>query len=735
VKNFLLRWWQPLYVILASTWLFAPAVNGVLLHRLTLISEYEVPDQTFSYIFRLGDLLASLLLLAIVMLLQRKNKAPFDWFYWLFIIIALGSMIDATMTDSCRVVSHICIDQKTDTFFVHAGETVITSGAIALAAVLDWWKRRTIPSQLFVLLQIGMGIGALLSVGRDHQALLQFGYQFISVVWIAWFVQSYWGVAPSFNETAKRTVRTIAAIWAAVNGVASILLSFAHLHQQRLLDHLYFGSNTPWLSQHGILVGLVLLYISRHLYRGELRARQIFLVIISIEICKYAVINPSPLILSLYLGSFVVIFAAPLAFTRRSVALTFHTRLIDFLCIICGVLVAGILGTTALHHSPTGQTTLHHIHNHYVTARQHVSSGHYEEITDNRRLTLVAETLLAGTVIVGTISLFQPRKLKPGPQHVDAAKKARDLLEQSAVSSEDYFKVWPTDKQYFWTPEDGGFVAYKVVRSVAFALADPVAKDDVARAKVLQAFIAFCHESGWRACFLLVSETSREMYDVNGLNILEIGSSALVDIGQFTDTTVKNKWWRWQTNKNDKAGYSFDVSQPPHQPALLKELEAVSAAWLKRPGHREQSFAMGYFDIDYLQNSQICYLKQDGQIVAFTNLLPNLRPLPTATIDLMRFNPAHHGVMAYLLSKTIEHISQTDASVQFFDLGFVPFAKSNTALARIVNVLGKARFSATGLTQFKNKFEPQWQQNYIAYDGDLLDSGHIAINLEEALKK
>ncbi len=737
MKSYLLKWWQPLYVALATSWLFAPALNNLLIHRSALISEFEAPHQSYSYLFRLCDILAGLLLLVVVNTLRRQSEAPRDWAYWLISIIAIGSMIDSLIPATCVVSHNICHIQKDAWFFVHASETVITSSAIGLTALLDWLKRGAMPSKLFVLFQIIYGAIALVSINSSHQTLLQFSYELVFVVWIAWFVQHYWGAALQLADSTKRVVRAVAAAWAAINGVASILLSFEHLRDQRILDHFYFGSNTPWLAQHGIIVGLALLYISRHLYRGELRARQIFLVIIAIEISKYSVLSPNPLILGLYLGSFIAVFAAPVAFTRKSATMTPHTRLIDLLIIVSGVAIATIAGTAALQHNQHGKVAISHINRGYASVRTHLPNPRFneiDEIADNQRFVLVSETLLIGTVVVALASLFQPRKIQSPFTHSTLCEEADDLLRQYSTSTEDYFKLWPIDKQYFWAEDKQGFIAYKPVRSVAFALADPIAKDRAAQDKLLKDFIKHCRGSGWKACFLLVTEDGRELYQNNDLTLLNVGSSAEVNVKKFTETTVRNKWWRWQTNKNQKAGYQFRVSQPPHSNTLLSEVERISDMWLTRPSHREQSFAMGYYDRDYMNRSEICYLEQNGRAVAFANLLPTLRPLKRATIDLMRFNPEHHGVMSYLLSETIQHVAQDD-SIEVFDLGFVPFAKTDNALARIVRLLGRQRFSAAGLTQFKNKFEPDWQPNYAAYDGDLLDSGSIAANLEELLKK
>jgi lysylphosphatidylglycerol synthetase-like protein (DUF2156 family) len=69
-----------------------------------------------------------------------------------------------------------------------------------------------------------------------------------------------------------------------------------------------------------------------------------------------------------------------------------------------------------------------------------------------------------------------------------------------------------------------------------------------------------------------------------------------------------------------------------------------------------------------------------------------------------------------------------------FDLGFVPFAKARGPLLSIAKAVATDRFSAKGLEQFKNKFRPSWEPNYLAYEGDIADLAVIALNIEKAME-
>ncbi len=95
--------------------------------------------------------------------------------------------------------------------------------------------------------------------------------------------------------------------------------------------------------------------------------------------------------------------------------------------------------------------------------------------------------------------------------------------------------------------------------------------------------------------------------------------------------------------------------------------------------------------------------------------------------------PDVDGAMSILLMFILRRLHEL-GGVKTFDLGFVPLAKLDSPLAAIAKRLAGRRFSVAGLEQFKNKFDPDWQPNYIAYDGDLVDLALVLANLEAALK-
>jgi lysylphosphatidylglycerol synthetase-like protein (DUF2156 family) len=721
--------WQFLFLLTGTTWLLAPSLNASISARTTLISQYEVAGMPYAWLFRLGDIMAGLLL-ALIALRLRHSHRRMVW--QLLLIIAITMVLDPILTTTCKLQGNVCVEYLSANFVLHAIETVIAGIALLGLSLYDAVHRKVAPSVIFTCFQVGYFVLLLTQVARTGRftTLSQFIFQAAGILWLAWFVGSQLLPAMAGITTHRRArrIKYLIAAWASLNGLTAILLSLAHLHILGKIDGLYFADDTAWLAQHGVVIGVTLLYISRHLARGEKRARQLFLFLVGIEAIKYAVITPQPLLLGLYAVTFAVLFVSRPYFDRGIAQPAWQARLLDTLVILAGVALA--VGVALLLITHTRHALIGHVIDHYTDFV-------FRTTTLPRRFlfsSLLAHTFSALTVATVWFllwSLFRPVLVhKPDGQGI---AEVRQFLTQYAASSEDYFKLWPADKQYFWTPDRQAFVAYKVVGSIAFALADPVVSTTTEKRAVLEQFVGDCRDHGLSACFLLIPAASQFLYEAVSLRKVQIGASAVIDIAAFMQTTSRDKWWRWQRNSGVKLGYDYSAVRPPHSRQLLAELHAVSDAWLTIDGHEERGFALGYFDEDYLQQCRLHLLRDTtGRLIAFANELPVFHELRQATVDLIRYIPDARRAMPVLLLHTITVLAD-DGRYDYFDLGFVPLAQVKSRVATLARTLGAGRFSAAGLEQFKNKFDPIWQPNYAAYDGDIGDLAMVALRLEKAM--
>jgi phosphatidylglycerol lysyltransferase len=307
--------------------------------------------------------------------------------------------------------------------------------------------------------------------------------------------------------------------------------------------------------------------------------------------------------------------------------------------------------------------------------------------------------------------------------------KAEAILMEHGHSSYDYFKVWQDKSFFFGTPES--FVAYRVHRGVAVSLGDPVGPPGDMEV-CIKAFADYCRDNGWLAAFLLPDETI--MYRRLGLSTVKIGEEARVDLDYFVTQTANKKYFRYARRKMEGDGLRFSRHLPPHPCHLVDEIEELSGSWMGQANYREFGFVQGRLERSYLEKTRLAVLRgPDGGLQAFVNEVPSFMK-GEANFDMMRRLPdTHWAAMDYLFLKLME--SLREEGYRHFNMGLAPFfgVGDNTGASlveRALHVLTPyvQRFvRSEGMTQYKKKFEPSWDDRYLVYDGGPLSLPRVAL--------
>ena len=533
-------------------------------------------------------------------------------------------------------------------------------------------------------------------------------------------------------------VRRSLAVLVALAGVASVLAS-TRFARDGLAFNFWLGPATAWLSQHNVVVGFAFLYLARQIYQGERTALKISAWLMAFQVVKFSLVEFRVLPLIIYTLLLIILILSRGYFIRHSSPRHFVGRLkAVFFALVASVAVIALLGVVFRLRQPEIWK------NSTFNAGRVVARATLLEVRsdphDPLRARLFGQLLTAaGIAMYGWIlaGLFSPALYSR--HHADEAERERmlSLLNEYGRSSEDNFKLWPTNKNYWFNENNTAGIAYKQYKGYVIALEAPVGNAH-ARGRAAMAFRNFCRGRGWKLAWLLVNEATIGQFENSGLKKLKIGASAVVSLDQYARVTVTNKWWRWVRNKNGKLGLHYEKLSGPINEDAMNELRSVSDAWLGSNSHNEFSFALGYFDESYLRECIIHTLKDENdKIVAFTNQLPAFHFNSQTTIDLMRALPEYDGAITYLLSEMLLGL-HAEGRFKTFDLGFVPLAQdeetvTKKAVLTLTTTLLNAYFSARGLRQFKNKFDPTWQDNYLAWDGDWLDLPAIASAIDKVL--
>jgi phosphatidylglycerol lysyltransferase len=320
----------------------------------------------------------------------------------------------------------------------------------------------------------------------------------------------------------------------------------------------------------------------------------------------------------------------------------------------------------------------------------------------------------------GLYSLFRPLSysLRVLPHERATVKQ---LLKRYGDLSEGHLKLWPADKSYFFTTDHEGAIAYRVDGGVALTAGAPIGSPSARRA-VIETFQITCQRNGWEPAFVMVPSAGLKLFG-SGWRQLKIGEDAIIHLDHFAGTVAGNKHFRNIRNRFVKQGFQFAEHQPPHSHALLHELETVSNAW-RASGKKQWGFLQGGFDPVYLNQGPLYSLRDaTGQVIAFANGATDYVPLQ-ATIDLMRHRPeAPNNTMDFLLLEILL-VAQTTGK-RTFNLGLATLGNSNqqtdaTPEERIIQLVARLNqdvAAVDGLRQFKSKFEPEWNSQYILYRG------------------
>jgi hypothetical protein len=554
--------WLPALLLTSCTWLFAPWLHHVHSGSLNLISDYERIGQPFGWWFRLGDILGALILLLALWRARLLRRQP--WLFWALFATGLLAGLDAVFVDGCGAS---CGAWAQLSHRVHDIESVLSVGTLTLAVGIDAFRNKRFVSQLFfgALLAVG-ALGASSLLARGQLIFVQYLFQVAAVSWIAYTLQQY---LPNTWRPHAPAIRSLFGAMVFVAGLLEVMLAF-HVRSYGLVPGTILRAEPVWLAQHSVIVGVILLYLSRYIYKGQRRAAALVAIALAGEIVKYSLITPNAYLLLFGELLAVILWVGwpmfnrnigppPLLARVKSLALTFGGIAVALSLLIA---LAGGNGRARDFTEDARHVFTSSVHYHGM-GRQQAARLRYR-VTHIR---YVSAGLGLSLAVLTIYSFFRPAGDAMRAQSLTPAR-ARQLLERYSSSSEDYFKLWPDDKSYFTSRHIDGFVAYKKVGSTAFALAGPVCASAL-RERLLDSFIAFCREHGWTACFILVDHGSRHIYERAGLNILQIGSSAVIDIATFKEKTSREKWWRWQVNRAHKKGLQYSCVQQPHAAPLL----------------------------------------------------------------------------------------------------------------------------------------------------------------------
>lgn len=325
------------------------------------------------------------------------------------------------------------------------------------------------------------------------------------------------------------------------------------------------------------------------------------------------------------------------------------------------------------------------------------------------------------TIAFLVYTVVRPYIFKAEPE---AEEKTRSgfLVQHYGKSSLDYFKTY-FDKLLFVPEGINAFISYRVSRNFAIVLEDPVCESPEAMKKCITAFSEFCYENGLKDIYYRVPKESLPVYNELSRKSLFIGQEAIVDLDTFSLAGGEKKPIRNALNKIKSEGYTTHINTPPLLDGLVQKLKAVSDDWLKQTDRHELVFSQGVFNEKEIKNQTVITVEnKEEMVIAFLNIIPDYAG-NEGTYDLQRkTTSAPNGVMDHLLIEMFNYFKAN--GIRYVNLGFAPMSGVNdphTFPERSMKFAYERIRSFAhykGLREYKDKFDPFWNDKYLIYSHD-----------------
>ena len=343
---------------------------------------------------------------------------------------------------------------------------------------------------------------------------------------------------------------------------------------------------------------------------------------------------------------------------------------------------------------------------------------------DQRDLTSIAlNSLGVLTLAVVLLTLLAPRR-KPAVLLADDESRLRELLARHGDDDSLGYFALRRDKSAIFSASGKAAIAYRVVGGVSLASGDPVG-DREAWPGAIAAWLAEAERYAWVPGVLGASRQGASAFVRAGLDALEIGDEAVLDLTSFSLAGREMRSVRQAVGRVRRAGYTTQVQRQRELSAHdLAEVEQVAHAL--RDGDVERGFSMALGRLgDPGDGEAVVVRARDGQghLVAVLALVP-WGP-DGLSLDLMRRSRAsENGTMEFLVAELAEHA--VALGVRRLSLNFAVFraalerggqvgAGPVLRLWRSILLWASRWWQIESLYRANAKYDPEWVPRMVCF--------------------
>ncbi|MFJ9150812.1 phosphatidylglycerol lysyltransferase domain-containing protein [Streptomyces sp. NPDC102270] len=516
-----------------------------------------------------------------------------------------------------------------------------------------------------------------------------------------------------------------------VNFLAAVWVSFGNDIRRHNDDEFF----TPYLLTAGFFSGSVSLFLAVTMRRGKRAAWILNLVLAGLTLTLSALAMGLPVYrqhaqnwISVFLTA---LFVAALLGGRRE----FHAKgdrsnpklaasvaVVGFLA--CSLLAAALV--TVTNTAPDAGRSAFPQRWHYGVLRM-VSLAyddiHYGAITTPRWANVLINIMSTVLVLVVLYAAFRSRRAVDAMTGEDL-RGLRALLERHGERDSLGYFALRRDKSVVWSPSRKSAVTYRVVSGVSLASGDPIG-DSEAWPGAIDCWLAQAREHGWTPAVIGASEEGGTVYARYGMNALELGDEAIVDLGEFALEGRAMRGVRQAYHRIERAGYAVRVRRhediPPQE---MAELIRLADDW--RDGETERGFSMALGRLGDPQDGRcVMVLCDDGErprgMLSFVPWGDE-----GLSLDLMRRDrDSENGLFEFMVLKLIQHAGEF--GIRQISLNFAMFRSVFERGSRIgagpVLRLWRSllRFFSRwwqieSLYRANAKYRPIWEPRYLLFE-------------------
>ncbi|WP_371501193.1 phosphatidylglycerol lysyltransferase domain-containing protein [Kitasatospora sp. NBC_00374] len=210
------------------------------------------------------------------------------------------------------------------------------------------------------------------------------------------------------------------------------------------------------------------------------------------------------------------------------------------------------------------------------------------------------------------------------------------------------------DKSVAWSPSGKAAIAYRVVGGVSLASGDPIG-DPEAWPGAIEPWLEQARANAWVPAVIGASQEAGTVYARHGLDALELGDEAIVEVAEFSLEGRAMRGLRQAYNRVKRAGYATRIRRHADIPdEEMVALVRLADHW--RDGATERGFSMALGRLGDPDDGQCLMIEctdGDGTLRALLSFAPWGRD--GLSLDLMRRDrDADNGLLEFMVLDLIE---------------------------------------------------------------------------------